>query len=272
MFFKKQIEKGQQGEVSFANGSIQFQAVHLNVHSYVIDGIAIDAGSQSLSKQFKSFLNEHKFEALYCTHLHEDHTGCAAWLQQERSLPIFLSPMSIEEAEKNGRYPLYRQLFWGKRRAFQAIPIPETFQSTNYEWKSIFSPGHSYDHTAFLNMSTGQLFSGDLFVQVRTKVIMDTESIPQIIDSIQKVLAYDFKEMFCNHAGYLKDGKQKLKEKLEYLQQISYEVNKFHQEGLNIQEIQHQLFPKKYPITTFSRGQWDSKHIITSILQPTFVQ
>lgn len=39
------------------NGSVQFQAVHLNVHCFEVDGILIDTGSASLLKQFKPFLN-----------------------------------------------------------------------------------------------------------------------------------------------------------------------------------------------------------------------
>ena len=267
MFFHKHIEKGKVGEVAYANGSIQFQSVKLNVYCFELDGIAIDAGSQSLAKQFQSFFDERRVDALYCTHIHEDHTGCAAWLQQQYSLPIYIHSISIPEALKSGSYPLYRKLFWGKRQAFRAEPAPEAFQSRAYKWQSIFTPGHSADHLAYLNTSTGQLFSGDLFVQVNTKVILDSESIPQIIESIKQVLTYDFEEVFCNHAGYIKDGKQKLQDKLDYLQHVASEVQLLHEQGLSVKEIQQRLFPRKYPITTFSFGQWDSKHIVTSILK-----
>ena len=266
MFFHKEIEQGNFGNVSFANGSVRFQSVKLNVYCYIIDGIAIDAGSQSLKNEFQSFFINKEIDALYCTHIHEDHTGCAAWLQQ-KNIPVYIHEKSIVEASKKGKYPMYRQFFWGKRRAFKANPIPETFTSRTYNWQSIFTPGHSSDHMVFLNTSTGQLFSGDLFVQIRTKVIMDSESIPQIINSIEEVLKYDFDEVFCNHAGYIKDGKQKFKEKLGYLYQITDRVQQLHKQGKTITEIHQQVFPRKYPITMFSSGQWDSKHIVTSILE-----
>lgn len=264
--FRKQITRGTKRDVAFANGSIRFQSVKLNVYSYVTDGIAIDAGSFSLRNYFHPFFDEHLIDALYLTHIHEDHSGCTSWFQQ-RNIPIYLHHNSIPEANKSGNYPLYRMLFWGKRKAFSPLPVPDTFQSRKNKWQSIFTPGHSADHLAYLNTSTGQLFSGDLFVQVQTKVIMNSESIPQIIESIQKVLSYDFEEVFCNHAGYMKDGKQKLREKLDYLQGIMSEVQQLHKRGLSVKEIQECLFPRKYPITTFSFGQWDSKHIVTSILK-----
>lgn len=266
MLLRKYIESGVNEDVAFINGIIQFRAMKLNVYSYVIDGIAIDAGSYSLRKAFSSFYEQQQIEALYCTHIHEDHTGCADWFQR-KNIPIFIHSSSIEEANKAGSYPLYRRLFWGKRMAFKAGIAPDTFHSQKYQWKSIFTPGHSIDHLSYLNTSTGQLFSGDLFVQVKTKVIMDSESVPQIIGSIQKVLSYDFEDIYCNHAGFIANGKLKLQEKLDYLLQIQGEVQLLHKMGFSVKEIQQRLFPRKYPITTASCGQWDSKHIVTSILE-----
>lgn len=266
MFFRKELEQGNVGDINFANGSIQFKSVKLNVYCYATDGIVIDAGSKSLAKHFHMFFDEQQIDALYCTHIHEDHTGCAAWLQKHRNIPIYIHKMSIAEALKKGQYPLYRQLFWGKRPSFNPLPVPDSFHSRTFNWQSIFTPGHSSDHIAYLNTSTGQLFSGDLFVQVKTKVIMDSESIPQIINSIEHILTYDFEEVFCNHAGYIKDGRKKFQEKLDYLYHVTDEVQKLFQQGMSVKEIQQQVFPRKYPITRLSLGQWDSKYIVTSIL------
>ncbi|WP_367576278.1 MBL fold metallo-hydrolase [Shouchella lonarensis] len=266
LFLHKKMVQGQIGDVQYANGIIQFQAVKLNVHAFVIDGIAIDTGAHSLVKQFLQFFSTQSVNAVYCTHVHEDHTGCAAALQKQYDLPIYLDGLSVGEARKKGKYPLYRQLFWGRRKAFIASPLPETFQSRTFEWRSIFTPGHAADHTAFLNTSTGQLFSGDLFIQARTKVIMDTESIPQIIRSLEHVLSYDFEEVFCSHAGHLPNGKEQLRAKRDYLCSLTEEVTDLHEKGLTNKEIEHKLFPRVYPITRFSSGQWHTKHIITSIL------
>lgn len=266
MLFSKRMERGNIGDIAFTNGMVQVQAVKLNVFAFVVDGIAIDAGSQSLEKQFQSFFDEQSIDELYCTHIHEDHTGGAAWFEQH-NMPIYLHHSSIGEAEKKGEYPLYRKMLWGERPPFKAQPIPDTFSSRKYKWKSIYTPGHSYDHSVFLNRSTGQLFTGDLFLQVKTKLIMDNESVPETIQSLEQVLAYDFEEIFCSHAGYIPNGKQKLQEKLDYLLHVSGEVDRLYQQGKSVEEIHDQLFPRMYPITRLSFSQWDSKHIVTSILE-----
>src|SRR5690625_2150086 len=110
------------------------------------------------------------------------------------------------------------------------------------------------------------LFSGDLYVHPRTKVILRNESIPTIINSLRKMITYDFGEMFCCHAGYVQDGKKALHKKLDYLTSFQEEVIHLHDKGWNEKEIQHKMLPKKYPITYLSRGEWNSSHMIRSIL------
>lgn len=267
VIFKKMVTRTSSAGVHMANGIIRFQKVQLNVHSFATDGIIIDAGGKSLKPLLLDFWKKQSIDALYCTHIHEDHTGCADWFERELQVPIYLNKRSLREAQRDGKYPLYRLLYWGKRKAFAPVPMPTTFHSRNCSWLSIFTPGHSNDHTALLNKTTGQLFSGDLYVQTKTKVAMESESVPQIIQSLKTVLTYDFEEVFCCHAGYLPNGRKHLEDKLHYLQDTAANVHDLNQKGLSVKEIQTQLFPRKYPITTFSYGQWDSKHIITSILQ-----
>lgn len=72
--------------------------------------------------------------------------------------------------------------------------------------------------------------------------------------------------MFCCHAGYFQDRKKRLKQKLEYLENLCGEVKHLYQTGLSATEIRNKLFPKKYPIIAISGGEWDSLHIFTSIV------
>ncbi|WP_273127461.1 MBL fold metallo-hydrolase [Bacillus weihaiensis] len=266
MFRKKKFEQSTISGVQMGNGSIQFQGVHLNVYSFFTDGVLIDTGARSLKKSFISFFQQLKIDKVMITHFHEDHTGCAAYLQEEMRVPLYMDSKMLNICTKYPNYPLYRQLFWGRRKPFTAQPTSETFKSSNSSWHVIQTPGHSIDHLAYLNKDTGQLFSGDLYCLEKTKVILKEESVPQIIDSLQKVLSYDFKEVFCNHAGYLKEGRTSLRNKLNYLLEIQGSILKYYKEGKSPEEIKKTLFPKNYPIMFFSFGEFDSKHIIQSVI------
>lgn len=268
VLFKKKFERSEFGNVRMGNGSVRLQAVNLNVYAFETDGILIDTGSFTLLEQFKGFFEEVDFEKVVITHAHEDHTGGASYLQQQYGTSIYMNEMSINECMKKANYPFYRKVFWGKRPAFTAEAIGETFESRNASWDVIETPGHSKDHLSFLNCETGQLFTGDLYVTPKTKVILREESIPTIISSLERVLTNDFEEVFCCHAGYVKDGRKALSRKLEYLLEMRDKIQLLREEGLTEKEINEQLF-KKYPITRLSLGEWDSKHIVTSVLKNT---
>lgn len=272
LLFKKKASMGEINGVSYLNGEISLKGVSLNVHSYSVDGVLIDTGAHSLHKFFEPFLDQADYDQVMLTHHHEDHTGCAAYVHITKNVPIYLNEASIASCTRRADYPLYRQVFWGRRRPFQAQPVSESFQSRSATWDAIDTPGHAYDHKAFLNRETGQLFTGDLFVSARTKLVLANESIPEIIRSLERILSYDFLEVFCSHAGYLEDGRKALERKRDYLLSIQCEVLSLHKEGYSVEEIRRKLFPRSFPIVKFSRGEWDSIHIVTSILREHSLQ
>lgn len=238
------------------------------VYFFLVDRMLIDTGQQSLECEITSFYREHpeKIKLAALTHSHEDHSGTAAWLQETFDIPIYVHPSGIQVCQKRSPYPKYRQVTWGVRKEFNPLPLKNKIKSLNTEWEVIYTPGHADDHVAFYDGQTGRMFTGDLFVSPRTKVIMDTESIPVTMDSIRTLLTCDFKSIYCSHAGYIEDGKRKLTQKLEYLEHLYGEVERMYHEGYSITEINRGLFPKVYPIVDFSNGEWDSIHIVSSII------
>ncbi|WP_010676695.1 MBL fold metallo-hydrolase [Bacillus timonensis] len=237
-----------------------------NLFFFVTDGMLVDTGAQKFEAKIISYLKEASFDVVALTHSHEDHSGTAPWIQENLNIPIYLSPLGIDICSQLAPYPKYRREIWGIRKEFAPLPISDRIQSRKRQWKVMHTPGHADDHIALLDDDTGTLFSGDLFVSPKTKVIMKSESIPQIIDSIRTVLTHDFGSMFCCHAGYIQDGKGRMKRKLEYLENLCGEVKHLEQNGLSVEEIDQKIFRKKYPITFVSEGEWDSLHIITSII------
>ena len=267
MLLKKKFKQQEMNGVHMLNGMAELFGIKLNVRCFVVDGVLIDTGATSLDKGFKTFFKQQDIDQVVITHYHEDHTGCASFLQNEMNLPLYMHEKKLEYCKLKADYPLYRKVFWGSRPPFEAKIINPTFTSRNAVWDVIETPGHAVDHVALLNRETGQLFSGDLYVQPKTKVILQEESIPTIISSLEKLLTYDFEEVFCSHAGYLIEGRTALHNKLDYLLELQEQIIKLHKEGLTPKQITRSIFPKRYPITFFSRGEWDSLHIINSVIQ-----
>ena len=267
MIIRTDINEGSASGVGFIEGMVALGKIKLNVYSFAIDGILIDTGSPRLLHDFQPFFERSNAEKVLLTHSHEDHVGGAAYLQKKYNLPVFMDELGARECAKKADYPLYRKIFWGRREPFLAEPIGRTFASRNATWDVIGTPGHTKDHLSFLNKETGQLFSGDLFVTPSTKLILADENVPSIIDSIKRVLELDFEEIFCCHAGYVKQGQKMLGKKLQYLEELEEKILEMNRRGCHEKEIQKELFKKKYPITYLSRGEWDSIHIIRSVLK-----
>lgn len=236
------------------------------VYTFIVDGMLIDTGAEKLQKELIPYFTSESFDFVAMTHSHEDHTGNAAWIQEHLELPFYIHPDSVDFCAKPGIYPLYRQKTWGQRRPFAALPIGKTIRSRTLEWQVIHTPGHADDHMAFYHPETGRLFSGDLFVSPKTKVSMETESIPLIMNSLRTLLALDFTALYCSHAGYFANGREKLQQKLSYLEALCEKVAILTHQGHSALEIKQKLFPAPYPIIQFSDGEWDSLHVVNSIL------
>lgn len=249
-----------------AKGTSASNRGSMDVYVFLVDGQLIDTGPHSLLDEYIPFFQSSHFDQVILTHHHEDHTGGAKWIQQKRQVPIYIHPLSVDLCAKEGEYPFYRQMVWGKREAFDCLPLPTTFESQTSKWEAIHVPDHAFDHMALLNQSTGTLFSGDLYVTPRPKLMLSFESVPVIMESIRKVLAYDFSDMYCCHAGYVPNGKMMLQKKLDYMENKSGEILDLYKQGLTSEEIKEKLMPSNHPIIQLSNNEWDTLHFITSVI------
>lgn len=263
---EKSIEIQQNRGVQCAHGKVAVQGIGMSAYSFFVDGLLIDTGSYSLSQEFQSFFNEIPIEQLALTHSHEDHSGNAAWIQQHKDVPIYIHGDSVSVCAKDGEYPFYRQALWGERPAFIAQPLGETLQTKSAIWDVIQTPGHTTDHLVFYNRETGAMFTGDLYIQTKTKVVLDEENIVHTLASLKKILSYDFEVVYCCHAGFLVDGRMKIQEKIAYLEELESNIKQLFYKGYSVEEITKAIFPRDYPIIKVSGEQWSSKHIITAFI------
>lgn len=263
---EKSIEIQHHRGVQCAHGKVAVQGVGMSVYSFFVDGLLIDTGSYSLSQEFQSFFKGIPIEQLALTHSHEDHAGNAAWIQHHKNVPIYIHRDSVNLCAEDGDYPLYRQALWGERPAFVAQPFGQTLQTNAATWDVIETPGHTTDHLSFYNRETGAMFTGDLFIQPKTKVVLDEENIVHTLASLRKIVNYDFDVVYCCHAGFIVDGRAKIQEKIAYLEDMQGKVKQLFMQGYSVEEITKTIFPRDYPITKVSGGQWSSKHIITAFI------
>ena len=250
-----------------AQMTISFAKQKLTVSVFMIDGMLVDTGPAKKKAELFSLFNQWDIAKVVLTHHHEDHTGAAHWLQTNKDVPIYIHESGINDCEAKMKLPPYRKVFWGERDSFSPEPLGNTFSTENYDWDVIHTPGHAHDHIVLLNKEKGWLFGGDLYVQPKPKSLFAFESVPEIIESLKKVLTYDFDTYICSHAGIRLNGKRDIEKKLSYLEEVQGEVLLLSQKGMTPRAIRKQLFPKRHPMHYVSFFENSPKYIVNSILR-----
>src|SRR5262249_61740683 len=92
---------------------------------------------------------------------------------------------------------LYRRLVWGRPPALRGDVVP--FSSDEFE--CIHTPGHCDDHHVVWFPDTRTLFSGDLWLGVRSRVFHLSEDPYQIVGTLRHVAALQPARMFDAHRG-----------------------------------------------------------------------
>jgi glyoxylase-like metal-dependent hydrolase (beta-lactamase superfamily II) len=213
----------------------------MNVYCYLIGDTLIDCGQARMADEMKSFVSTHRINQLLLTHHHEDHSGNAAMIAKVCSAEVMGHPVTVHKMTHIRPILPYQHLVWGQAQEVAVSPLPPVVTSDGLRFLPIHSPGHSKDHTVYLEVQNGWLFSGDLYLGDRIKFFRIDEKIDQQIQSLQIVLQHDFTALFCAHNPVLKNGRDRLSRKLEYLQEIAGTVRMLAAKGLPEREIIRRL-------------------------------
>ncbi|MDI6913302.1 MAG: MBL fold metallo-hydrolase [Desulfitobacteriaceae bacterium] len=253
--------------VRIFNRPVKMLGTALTVYVYLVDGMLVDSGPYRLQQNVGAFCSRWGIDKIVHTHFHEDHTGNTAYLIQHFHIPAYAHPSSLERLQHNGNIPFYRLAYWGKRPGFKADPLPDLIENHSSRFHVIPTPGHTSDHVVFLDKEHGRLFSGDLFVHPKTRIVMSTENIPQIMESLRRILQENFETVYCAHAGVIKNGYRLVEQKLANLEALQDQIFTLQEKGLSHKTINRKLFPETPPITYYSFGEWSSYHLVHSLAE-----
>lgn len=217
----------------------------MSVYVYVLDGVIIDTGQSNMRKYVIEQLRNIRPQAILLTHHHEDHSGNAFALGNRHRVDVLGHPLTAQKMAAKRKILPYQRYIWGKSENVAVKPVGALVESKHYTLKPIHTPGHSKDHTVFLDRENGRLFSGDLYLGGRIKYFRSDERIHHQIESLKKVGEYEFDALYCAHNPCLENGKSRLAQKLQYLEDIVGQVQRLQKQGLSDDAIIKQMDPNK---------------------------
>ena len=152
-----------------------------------------------MAAAMESFVRDRRIRRLLLTHHHEDHSGNAAMIAESCDAEIMGHPITVEKMRYIRPILPYQHIVWGQSREVDITPLPAEVGADGYRFIPIHTPGHSKDHTVYLESEHGWLFSGDLYLGERIKFFRSDEKIEEQIQSLRSVLQHDFESLFCAH-------------------------------------------------------------------------
>ena len=242
--FVKVINKLSHNDVQFWKLRFgPFGRPKMYVHTFLIDGLLIDTGQPRLKQEVVKTLESQRIERIIITHHHEDHSGNIEILKKSKSVKAYASPLCCEIMKKPPRVSPAQWMTWGQNKAAELLPLELTGPvfTDKYTFDIIETPGHAIDHICLHEKNQGWLFSGDIYLNDYVKIFMRSEIINDQIKSIIKLIRLDFDVLFCNHNPQIKNGKERLKAKLQFLQDFRGKVKNESARGLTAKEIQRKI-------------------------------
>ena len=241
--------------------------INTSVIVYRVGDILIDCACSNQWRFVKAFMEKHRIARVLVTHHHEDHSGNGVFIRDELKIPVLAPEKSLPYLAAGYPVHLYRRIIWGTPRNYLAEPLPEIVELDNHlTLHTLPTPGHSPDMNCFWIPERGWLFTADLYISTHPQYCREDESIAGEIESLRHILDYDFKTVFCAHRGIVKNGREAIREKLDYLESLREEIQRLYREGKSIKEIRDTLLGKEKSVSWISFFHFSKKNMILSLL------
>jgi len=240
--------------------------------AYLVDGILVDSGCAHSAIELEDALASEPIQFIVNTHSHEDHIGANGLLGNTREgLEIFAHPSALPvlgEPREKQPLQLYRRILWGWPEASIGQPLEEgaVMETGKHAFEVIYTPGHSLDHICLYEPRQSWLFSGDLFVGGRDRVLRAGCDIWGIIASLKKIASLPLRWLFPGSARVRQNPADELRRKISYLEELGAQILELHQEGRSVDEIVPAVCGGPMQIELFTLGHYARRHLVLSYL------
>lgn len=233
---------------------------------YFIDGLLIDSGPPNMRAEAERLFRELGVRRCVTTHHHEDHSGNNALLADRFGVVAFAHPLGIERLAGPAPLHFYRKFAWGSPQPSPAQPLGDVIDTEQFKFDVIHTPGHADDHVVLHERDRGWVFSGDLYLSSRVKVLRADEDVFALMDSLSRVIALEPQVLFCQHRGRLERPVTLLQRKLDSLRELQDITDRLDAKGLSHAEIARALPGRDLVWRIGTRGHFSKVNFVRAFL------
>jgi glyoxylase-like metal-dependent hydrolase (beta-lactamase superfamily II) len=235
---------------------------------YAYRDVLVDTGPSNQWPIVAEFIAEHKINHLLLTHHHEDHTGNADNIKQHCNIPVYTNKLCQKMVSRPCKIPAVQKLLWGVAKPVKTELLSERFTSIEgVDFDIILTPGHTDDMSCFHDKENGFLFTGDLYIASKVRYLHKDEDLSEQLNSLNKVLTLDFDTAFCPHRGIMKNGKQDITKKRDYIIDLASQVQDLAYKGMSSKRIQKKLLGREGVLALASNFDFSKKGLIEGCLK-----
>jgi endoribonuclease LACTB2 len=234
-------------------------AVGYDVSAYLVRGVLVDTGFRHVADELDKTVLALRPRGVVVTHWHEDHAGNAPSLAER--LPMWMPEYTEAKLRERQQVKLYRHFTWGRPnalrgalRAFDPAPL-----------LVIPTPGHSPDHHVVFDPESRTLFSADLWLGVRVRIMGASENPYQIIESLTRTIELDPVRMFDAHRGLVENPVEALKAKCHWLQETVATIERRLDAGDSETAILKHVLGGEERTALVSQGEYSRRNLVRSV-------
>jgi glyoxylase-like metal-dependent hydrolase (beta-lactamase superfamily II) len=233
----------------------------MDVSAYLVRGVLVDSGFPHARRLLARVLDERRVIGAMLTHHHEDHAGNAALLAA-RDIPLVMHPLTLAKLREHGPIRAYRRLVWGTPRPL-ASPLRAFSDPPALHF--VPTPGHSEDHQVVWDAERATLFSGDLWLGVRARVMHESENPFRILASLRAALVLHPARMFDAHRGSVQNPIEAIAAKIGFMEDTIAAVRQKAAAGWSDRAIVRALFGGDEPVAIASRGEYSRMNFVRAV-------
>ncbi len=236
---------------------------------FYVDKLLIDTGQPRNSQEIRRIIKELVIEQVVNTHHHEDHAGNNPVIKQELGITPKIHPLGIDELGRlRGEMQAYRRLIWGNINGEEASPLEtDEVYTDKHLFKIIHTPGHSPEHICLFEPKYGWLFTGDMFINERVKVMRPEESLEEFLSSLKKLIELDARVLYCSHGRIERHPASALRTKLSFYEELIERSKELYSKGLSPIQIRLRLLGKEGMFKIMTLGHYTKQHLIDKALE-----